>query len=66
MRNEGKTDHDPGSVLEAVSALGYGMATTPLQAAVAYAVCDSASQVRTNDVSHQLLCASFLTDSHAW
>jgi cell division protein FtsI/penicillin-binding protein 2 len=50
MRNEGETDHDPGSVLEAVSALGYGMASTPLQAAVAYAVCDSASQVRTNDV----------------
>jgi hypothetical protein len=37
-----------GSVLEAICALGYGVASTPLQAAVAYALCDSASQLHSS------------------
>ena len=37
-----------GSALEAVSALGYGVASTPLQAAAAYALCDSASQLHSS------------------
>ena len=37
-----------GSVLEAVCAVGYGVASTPLQAAAAYALCDSASQLHSS------------------
>jgi MFS family permease len=37
-----------GSFLEAIAALAYGVATTPLQAATAYALCDSASQLHSS------------------
>ena len=37
-----------GSFVEAVTAVGYGLARTPLQAAIAYALCDSASQLHSS------------------
>jgi hypothetical protein len=37
-----------GSLVEALAAIGYGFAATPLQAAVAYALCDSASQLHSS------------------
>ena len=37
-----------GSFVEAATAVGYGLARTPLQAAIAYALCDSASQLHSS------------------